>query len=53
MTRCLLWGGNCIVFAVLAVHPNLPTGLSGIAAAVAVGCWLRGFHLARWGSDRG
>lgn len=49
MTRCLLWGANSIIFAALAVHPSLPTGLSGIAAAVAVGCWLRGFQVARCG----
>ncbi|MGJ4801782.1 hypothetical protein [Luteimonas sp. SDU82] len=47
MTRCLIWGGNSIVFAALAAHPNLPTGWSIAAAAVAVACWSRGFQVAR------
>lgn len=47
MTRCLLWGANSIVFAALAAHPMLPDAWSGIAAVVAVLCWLRGFQVAR------
>lgn len=51
MTRCLLWGGNAVVFAALAAHPNLPTGWSIAAATVAVACWVRGFVLAGRAND--
>lgn len=47
MIRCLLWSANAILFALLAAHPNLPTGWSIAAAVVAVAAWLRGFEVAR------
>lgn len=49
MTRCLIWGGNSIVFAALAAHPNLPLAPSIVAGIVAVACWTRGFQVARYG----